>query len=206
MAMRRGQQLARRFADTKLAEACGKEADLIRADILQNGLDKTGHHFVGTYGGDEPDGALLRLPVVGAFRPDEPLVRNTVEWLHAELRAGHFLYRYRGHDGLQGPEGAFVLCGFWLSEALAMSKRIEEAEAVFVTHAEAANHLGLLSEEVHPFTHLALGNFPQAFSHLGLINAAARIDLALRMRDEGETFTPLFFDPEPAPIRPEEGT
>ena len=93
-------------------------------------------------------------------------------------------------DGVGGPEGAFVLCGFWLAEALAMAGRIEEAQEVFVAHAEGSNHLGLLAEEIDPNTGVLLGNFPQAFSHLGLINAAARIDLALRLRDEGSRKVP----------------
>jgi GH15 family glucan-1,4-alpha-glucosidase len=169
----------------------------VRGDILRNGLDPTGKHFVGCYGGTEPDASLLLLPITGCFSPEDPLVRETMDWLQKELGTGPFLHRYRAPDGLAGPEGAFLLCGFWHSEALALSNRLEEAEAVFVAHAEASNHLGLLAEEVHPFTHDALGNFPQAFSHLGLINAATRIDLALRMRDEGEPGSPHLLEPEP---------
>jgi GH15 family glucan-1,4-alpha-glucosidase len=87
-------------------------------------------------------------------------------------------------DGVGGAEGAFVLCGFWLAEALALAGRLEEAERVFVAHAEeASNHLGLLAEEVDPRDKTCLGNFPQAFSHLGLINAAVTIDEALKKRD-----------------------
>jgi GH15 family glucan-1,4-alpha-glucosidase len=115
---------------------------------------------------------------------------RTVEWIRAELGAGHHVYRYRSDDGVGGEEGAFVLCGFWLAEALAMAGRIDEAQQVFVAHAEASNHLGLLSEEIEPSSQALLGNFPQAFSHLGLINAAARIDLALRLRDEGSPRVP----------------
>jgi GH15 family glucan-1,4-alpha-glucosidase len=89
-----------------------------------------------------------------------------------------------------GDEGAFVLCGFWLAEVLAMAGQVDEAQRVFVAHAEASNHLGLLAEEIEPGTQTLLGNFPQAFSHVGLINAAARIDLALRLRDEGSPRVP----------------
>ncbi|NRD65208.1 glycoside hydrolase family 15 protein, partial [Corallococcus exiguus] len=94
----------------------------------------------------------------------------------------------------------FILCGFWLAEALVLANRIQEAEAVFVAHAEASNHLGLLAEEIHPLTREQLGNFPQAFSHLGLISAAARIDRALRLRDEGQSEPPHLLEPEPPPI------
>ncbi len=200
LAMQRGQHLARLFAEPALQEDCGRQAELIRGDILRQGVDPSGKHFVGAYGGNEPDAALLLLPIVGCFRATEPLVLKTIDWLRAELGAGPFLRRYRMDDGISGPEGGFTLCGFWLAEVLALADRLEEAENVFMVHAEAANHLGLLAEEVHPFTREQLGNFPQAFSHLGLINAAARIDLALRMRDEGETAAPILIEPEPPPI------
>src|SRR5690606_14839595 len=118
---------------------------------------------------------------------------RTVERTREELGSGPFVYRYRSDDdGVGGDEGAFILCGFWLAEALALQGRIEEAQEVFVAHADAANHLGLLSEEIDPSSRGLLGNFPQAFSHLGLINAAFRIDLALRLRDEGSRLGPHF--------------
>jgi GH15 family glucan-1,4-alpha-glucosidase len=201
-ALRRGQHLARLFAEPAFERACAEQAELIRRDILRHGVDPTGRHFISAYGRAEPDAALLLLPIAGCFGAGEPLVQRTIDWLRAELGAGRFLYRYRMDDGVEGPEGGFLLCGFWLAEALALSQRIEEAQDVFVVHAEASNHLGLLAEEVHPLTREQLGNFPQAFSHLGLINAAARIDLALRMRDEGETAPPHLLEPEPPAIEP----
>ncbi|MGZ3457420.1 MAG: glycoside hydrolase family 15 protein, partial [Archangium sp.] len=200
LALHRGQHLARLFAEPHMVDSCAAEAELIRNDILRHGVDPSGKHFVGFYGGNEPDAALLLLPIAGCFRACEPLVHGTIDWLRAELGAGRFLRRYRMDDGVAGPEGGFLLCGFWLAEALTLSNRLEEAEEVFVMHAEAANHLGLLAEEVHPLTREQLGNFPQAFSHLGLINAAARIDLALRMRDEGEMAPPHLLESEPPPI------
>ncbi|MFY0566038.1 glycoside hydrolase family 15 protein [Archangium lansingense] len=200
LAFQRGRHLARLFAEPELQEACANEAELIRNDILRNGVDPSGKHFVGFYGSNEPDASLLLLPVAGCFRACEPLVQGTIDWLRTELGAGRFLRRYRMDDGVAGPEGGFLLCGFWLVEALALSNRLDEAEKVFMFHAEAANHLGLLAEEVHPLTREQLGNFPQAFSHLGLINAAARIDLALRMRDEGEMAPPHLLESEPPPI------
>jgi len=83
-----------------------------------------------------------------------------------------------------------VLCGFWLAEVLALMGRIDEAQDVFVAHVNASNHVGLLAEEIDPRSRHQLGNFPQSFSHLGLINAALRIDLALRLRDEGSREAP----------------
>jgi GH15 family glucan-1,4-alpha-glucosidase len=106
------------------------------------------------------------------------------------LGDGRYLRRYRSNDGIASEEGAFVLCGFWLAEALALTGRLDEALEVFHDQAGTANHVGLLSEEVDPANGTALGNFPQAFSHLGLIQAAARLDLALRLRDEGNEHAP----------------
>lgn len=93
-------------------------------------------------------------------------------------------------DGVAGDEGAFILCGFWLAEALALGGRLDEALETFGTHAQAANHLGLLADDVSLADGVLLGNFPQAFSHLGLIHAALRLDLAPRLRDEGSSRAP----------------
>ena len=130
------------------------------------------------------------LPLQGFVDAESPLVRETIGWIRQELCDGPFIYRYLGEDGVGGPEGAFVLCGFWLAEALAQGGDLEAAQEVFIAHAEASNHLGLLAEEVHPGTGELLGNFPQGFSHLGLIKAACRIDRGLRMRDESGTKLP----------------
>jgi GH15 family glucan-1,4-alpha-glucosidase len=145
---------------------------------------------VAAYDHDHPDASLLLLPIHGFLPPNDERVRQTVEWIRSELGDGPYLYRYLADDGVGGEEGAFMLCGFWLAEVLAMAGRLDEAQEVFVAHAEASNHLGLLSEEIDPSSRSLLGNFPQAFSHLGLINAAARIDLALRLRDEGSARVP----------------
>jgi GH15 family glucan-1,4-alpha-glucosidase len=139
---------------------------------------------VTAYGIEEPDAALLLAPIHGLIPADDPRALGTIDWLRAELGDGDFIRRYHMDDGVGGAEGAFVLCGFWLAEALALAGRLEEAERVFVAHAEeASNHLGLLAEEVDPRDKTCLGNFPQAFSHLGLINAAVTIDEALKKRD-----------------------
>ena len=127
----------------------------------------------------------------GFLPGDDPRVINTIERIQKELRSGDYLYRYKATDGIEGEEGAFVLCGFWMAEALALAGRLDEALAVFATHTNTANHVGLIAEEIDPSTGALLGNFPQAFSHLGLIQAAARLDLALRQRDEGVETAPL---------------
>jgi len=189
IALERGARIAKLFgADATRWKA---EAAAIRHDVLERGLDPSGSYFVGRYDGTHADAALLMLPLHGFLPPDDPRVRSTLKFVRDELGDGPLVHRYRIDDGVGGPEGAFVLCGFWLAEALAMDGQLDEAAAVFNAHAEeASNHLGLLAEEVEPGTHAALGNFPQAFSHLGLINAAMRIDRAIRMRDEGKPGAP----------------
>src|SRR5690606_18453002 len=127
-------------------------------EICKSGLDPTGSHFVAAYGERRTDGALLMLPLLQILPDDHPALLRTVERTREELGSGPFVYRYRSDDdGVGGDEGAFILCGFWLAEALALQGRIEEAQEVFVAHADAANHLGLLSEEIDPSSRGLLG-------------------------------------------------
>lgn len=190
LALRRGAELAPLFGDQRLRAHWQQSADTLHAEICARGLDRSGRRFVAAYDHEHPDASLLLLAIHGFLPPSDDRILETVQWIRAELGDGPHLYRYRSDDGVGGPEGAFVLCGFWLAEVLAMAGRIDEAQRVFVAHAEASNHLGLLAEEINPTDQSLLGNFPQAFSHLGLINAAARIDLALRLRDEGSPRIP----------------
>ncbi|MEE8581910.1 MAG: glycoside hydrolase family 15 protein, partial [Myxococcota bacterium] len=157
----------------------------LRAEILERAFDSDRGTFVSTYGGSDVDATLLLFPLYGFLPPSDSRVSRTLDRVVKELSEGRFLRRYRVDDGVGSEEGAFVLCGYWLTEALALAGRLDEALEVFNNQTGAANHLGLLAEEVEPGTGSALGNFPQAFSHLGLIQAAARLDLALRLRDEG---------------------
>ena len=190
LALRRGAELAPLFGDQPLQKQWQRVADELHAELCVRGLDRAGKRFVAAYDHEHPDASLLLLPIHGFLPPNDDRVLRTIEWIRAELGDGPYVYRYRADDGVGGDEGAFVLCGFWLAEALAMAGQIDEAQRVFVAHVEASNHLGLLSEQIEPGAEMLLGNFPQAFSHLGLINAAARIDLALRLRDEGSPRVP----------------
>jgi len=190
LALRRGAELAPLFGSRDAAVQWQGYAHELHAEICARGLDETGTRFVAAYDHDHPDASLLLLPIHGFLPPNDERVIRTVEWIRSELGVGPYIYRYLSDDGVGGKEGAFVLCGFWLAEALAMAGRLDEAQQVFVAHAEASNHLGLMAEEIDPTNRALLGNFPQAFSHLGLINAAARIDLALRLRDEGSARVP----------------
>jgi GH15 family glucan-1,4-alpha-glucosidase len=192
VALDRGARIARLFAEHDLERSWAEAAREVHAEILRAGLDASGSRFTMAFGLDAPDAALLRMPLHSFLEPKHPYVVATTDFIRKELSEGPFLHRYRldTDDGVGGHEGAFLLCGFWLAENLAMQARIEEALDVFVAHAEASNHVGLLAEEIDAKTGALLGNFPQAFSHLGLVNAALRIDLALRLRDEGSRDVP----------------
>ena len=190
LALRRGAELAPLFGDVELRNKWHQTSVELQEELCVEGLDSKRKHFVAAYGHDHPDASLLLLATHGFLPPQDKRMLRTVDWIRAELGVGPFVYRYRTHDGIGGEEGAFVLCGFWLAEVLAMAGQIEEAQRVFVAHAQASNHVGLLAEQIEPRSEELLGNFPQAFSHLGLINAAARIDLALRLRDEGSPRVP----------------
>ncbi|MCA9582793.1 MAG: glycoside hydrolase family 15 protein, partial [Myxococcales bacterium] len=184
LALDRGARLAPRFGDLSSAHLWASTAAQVREDMCEKGLDPSKNHFVASYGTDHADAALLLVPIHGMLGPNDPRVTKTVDFVRDRLSSGPYIYRYKVDDGVGGEEGAFILCGFWLAEALAMAGRLDEAHDVFSAHVAASNHVGLLAEEIDPSTGGLLGNFPQAFSHLGLIKAAVRIDKGLRMRDE----------------------
>ncbi len=190
LALDRGAGIARGFGDRARHERWLRVAGDVHADVCARGLSADGRHFVATFGEERADAALLLLIKHGFLPEDHPLMFATSEFVRRELGVGSFLRRYRDDDGVGGDEGAFLLCGFWMAEVLALQGRLDEGLEVFRDHLHVGNHLGLLAEEVDPGTGELLGNFPQAFSHLGLINAAVRLDLALRLRDEGSHRVP----------------
>jgi GH15 family glucan-1,4-alpha-glucosidase len=192
VALDRGARMAKLFGDREAEQSWSQTAREIHDTILRDGIDRSGKRFSAAFGVDMPDSSLLRIPMSSFIDPKHPYVVETTEWVRKELSSGPFIHRYRldTDDGVGGDEGAFVLCGFWLAENYAMQGRIEDALDVFVAHAEASNHLGLLAEEIDPSSGAQLGNFPQAFSHLGMVNSALRIDLAMRLRDEGSREVP----------------
>lgn len=200
LAMDRGASLAHHFGRGDLEGRWRRTATAIHADLCAHAMHPNGEHFVAAYGETHADATLLLLALHGFLPDDDPRLSKTLDFVRRELGRGPYLYRYKGDDGVAGEEGAFVLCGFWLAEALALQGRLDEAREVFTAHAEASNHLGLLAEEIDPRDGTLLGNFPQAFSHLGLVNAATRIDLLLRLRDEGVASAPHLVGS--APLKP----
>jgi GH15 family glucan-1,4-alpha-glucosidase len=147
--------------------------DQIRAAILEQGWSAEAGAFTQTFGGETLDASTLLIPIVGFLPADDPRVRATVEAIAQRLSDPlGLVYRYRAADGLEGEEGSFLLCTFWLAHALALGGEVERAREVFGRAAAFVNDLGLLAEEVDGATRELLGNFPQAFSHVGLVNAA----------------------------------
>ena len=158
--------------------------DWLRLEIDENGYDPALGSFTQTYGRPEVDASLLQLPHTGYLRPDDPRMLGTVARIESELRDEHGLvHRYRTDsrlDGLAGDEHPFLICNFWLVEQYARSGRLDDARALMDQLVGYANDLGLLSEEYDTGAGRLIGNFPQAFSHLGLIRAADAIAAASR--------------------------
>ncbi len=133
------------------------------------------------YGGEQLDASLLLVPIVGFLPPDDPRVIGTVEAIQRELTVDGFVLRYRteaGVDGVAGGEGTFLPCTFWLADCLALMGRRDEATELFERLLSIRNDVGLLAEEYDPRARRQLGNFPQAFSHVGLINTAQNLSLS----------------------------
>jgi GH15 family glucan-1,4-alpha-glucosidase len=157
------------------AERWRTEAEEIRRCVLERGIDEETGAFKQSFDESTPDAANLRIPIVGFLPADDPRVHATIDVTLERLTERGLVYRYlteETEDGVGGGEGAFVICTFWLAHALALAGRQEEAREIFQTMAGHANEVGLFAEEVDPETGAFLGNFPQAFSHVGLINAA----------------------------------
>lgn len=174
VALDRGIRMATEFGLSAPIGRWQEERAAIHADVLAKGWSETKRSFVQYYGTDALDAANLVIPMVGFLPHDDPRVVGTVEATLRELTdAQHsFVYRYRNDDGLAGEEGVFSICTFWLAEALALCGDRRRAQQIFERMLAQANHVGLFSEELDPATGEFLGNFPQAFTHIALINCA----------------------------------
>ena len=150
----------------------------IHDDVCQKGYDASLGTFTQYYGAREVDASLLQLPLVGFLSCEDPRVAGTIAAVERELLENGFLHRYRTHgsvDGLPEGEGAFLACSFWLADAYFLQGRHDEAHALFERLLGLTNDLGLLAEEYDPAAKRQLGNFPQAFSHVSLINTARNL-------------------------------
>ena len=174
----------------KSAEMFGLPGDVARwriaraavcADVTAHGWSETRNSFVRTYGGSDLDASLLLLAPVGFVKPDDPRYRATVEAIERDLVVDGLVLRYdllKARDGLPAGEGAFLACSFWLADAYLLLGRRDDAERLFKRLVGLANDVGLLSEEYDPRAKRHLGNFPQAFSHVALINTAFNLTRA----------------------------
>ncbi|HZU66583.1 MAG TPA: glycoside hydrolase family 15 protein [Ktedonobacteraceae bacterium] len=153
--------------------------DQIRANILTHGYNTQIGAFTQSYNSTALDASNLLLPLVGFIAPDDPRMRSTVDRIMEQLTDEHgFVYRYLADDGLEGHEGTFTICTFWLVDNLAMQGRISEARSLFERLLKHAGRLGLFSEEIDSEHDIALGNYPQAFTHIALINSALNLKKA----------------------------
>ncbi len=151
----------------------------IRQAIETQGWSASEGAFTQSFGSEALDASALMLPITGFLPGTDARVRSTIDAIDARLTDDRGLvYRYRSHDGLEGEEGTFLICTFWLAQALAEAGELDRARQKFEQAIAYANDVGLLAEEVDPESGELLGNYPQAFSHIGLVNAAWAISQA----------------------------
>jgi GH15 family glucan-1,4-alpha-glucosidase len=184
VALDRAVKLAPHLGEHADADRWASERDEIRAAVLERGWSVARGAYGQSYDSDELDAAALLMPIYGFLPATDPRMRSTIEAIARELTEDGLVLRYRNEaegvnaDGLEGEEGTFVICSFWLVSCLAKAGEVERARALFDRLVGHANDLGLLAEEIDGATGEQLGNFPQAFSHIGLITAAYELDQA----------------------------
>jgi GH15 family glucan-1,4-alpha-glucosidase len=179
----RAVKLSPRLGAHAHTELWAEARDRIREAILQRGWSEKRQAYAQSFDSDELDGGVLLMPLVGFLPASDPRMLSTIEAIARELTEDGLVLRYANDeglnaDGLKGEEGTFVICSFWLVSCLALAGELERAVELFDRLVGFANDLGLLAEEVDTASGELLGNFPQAFSHIGLISAAWRIDQA----------------------------
>ena len=160
------------------AEGFERVAKEIRDEVMERGFDRELNSFVQHYGSKNLDASLLLFPIYGFIDANDPHMKGTVEAIEEKLLLDGFMHRYEtdsGVDGLEGGEGTFIICSYWLARVYAKQGRVDEARALFEKLLAIRNDVGLMAEEYDPKEKRLLGNFPQAFSHVGLINTAAEI-------------------------------
>lgn len=171
VALDRAIHLANQYDFPGDVEKWEKTRSDIRKKVLKKGYNEDLGTFVQTFGSKELDAANLRIPLLEFLPFDDERVKGTINMTLKHLTENELVYRYQVDDGLPGKEGAFGICTFWLVDALALSGRIKEARNIFENIINLTNHVRLLPEQLDPKTGEFLGNFPQAFSHIGLINS-----------------------------------
>ena len=170
-----------RFGLKGPVERWRKLCSAIHGEVCRKGFDTERNTFVQFYGGKELDASLLMIPLVGFLSPDDPRVRGTIAAIQSDLVRDGFVARYNPKeevDGLPPGEGVFLPCTFWLADNLALQGRLSDAQQLFERLLSLCNDVGLLSEEYDSEKHRLVGNFPQAFTHVSLINTACNLSRA----------------------------
>jgi GH15 family glucan-1,4-alpha-glucosidase len=166
-----------------------RHREAIRADIEEHAWNQSRQTFVQYYGGANVDSSLLFMPMVGFLAADDPRIVATIEAITRDLGNGGMLWRYNpseAQDGLRGGEGTFTMCSLWLAGSLIAGGRVAEAQVIFEQVLGYAGPLGLYSEMLDPLTGEFLGNYPQAFTHIGLIHTARNLSRALSAEEQGK--------------------
>ncbi len=177
VALDRAVKLADRLGERARPAEWVKARDDVRAAVLEQAWSERAGAYAGAFGSDHLDASVLLLPLVGFLPADEPRMLATIEAVRDQLADGALVWRWKGDTA------GFVICSFWLVECLALAGRVEEAVERFDRVAAYGSDLGLFAEEVDPATGEQLGNYPQAFSHVGLVNAAWRLTEATSGHD-----------------------
>jgi GH15 family glucan-1,4-alpha-glucosidase len=177
-------------ADHPRAEHWRRLRAKIHDDVCRHGFDAGLNSFVQSYGSTELDASLLQIPILGFLPVDDPRVRGTIEAIERNLLVDGFVMRYRSEsvpDGLPEGEGAFLACSFWLVDVYVLQGRWDEARLMFDRLLSLCNDIGLLSEEYDIAQRRLVGNFPQAFSHVALINSALSLAKPGMMEQRSQT-------------------
>ncbi len=167
--------------------------DRIHAEVLERGWSERKQAFTQSFGSEDLDASALLMPTVGFIDVDDPRFSSTVDAIRRELSVDGLLLRYRTDedvDGLPEGEGVFLACSFWLVSVLAHQGKVEEARELFERLLDLRNDVGLLAEEYDPRAGRMLGNFPQAFTHLALIDAAFVLTEGRGLRRRGAAEAP----------------
>jgi alpha,alpha-trehalase len=176
-------KLAPQLGEHVRVEDWSRARDEIREAVLERGWSSKRRAYAQSFDSNELDAAQLLMPILGFLPATDERMRSTIDAIADDLTEDGLVLRYRNDeglnaDGLTGEEGTFVICSFWLVSCLAKAGEVDRAERLFDQLAGYANDLGLLAEEIDTRNGELLGNFPQAFSHIGLITAAYEIDKA----------------------------
>lgn len=182
LALERGVHLATELNHEKPLAKWTAARDAIRAEIMARGLDPVRQCFVQAFGSTELDASLLLLWRVGFVDPLDPIMLATVKAIEEDLMVDGFVRRYRtesADDGVGGPEGVFLMCSFWLVDTYVSQGRVADARKLFKRLVATGNDLGLFAEQYNPASKEMLGNFPQAFTHVALINSSRALSRAI---------------------------